>query len=89
MIKGINKQIIEIKCTDDEYFDKVLLFVRADRSGTPDGALRKNAVNLCGRMLPHYRTGYGKRRNTAKLMLLALAVTGAAALVVYALAICF
>ena len=89
MIKGINKQIIEIKCTDDEYFDKVLLFVRADRSGTSDSALRKNAVNLCGRMLPHYAAGYGRRRNTAKLMLLALAVTGAAALAAYALAICF
>ena len=46
MIKGINKQIIEIKCTNDEYFDKVLLFVRADKADTPQGLLKKNAETL-------------------------------------------
>ena len=29
MLKGINKQIIEIKCTENECFDKILLFVNA------------------------------------------------------------
>ncbi len=29
MLKGINKQIIEIKCTNNEYFEKALLFVRS------------------------------------------------------------
>lgn len=55
MIKGINKQIIEIRCTNDEYFDKVLLFVRADRTGTPGEILRRSADNCCGRILPAYR----------------------------------
>ncbi len=29
MIKGISKQIIEIKCPDNEYFEKALLFVNS------------------------------------------------------------
>ncbi len=29
MIKGISKQIIEIKCPNNEYFEKALLFVNS------------------------------------------------------------
>lgn len=29
LIKGVNKQIIEIKCTNNEYFDRALLFVNS------------------------------------------------------------
>jgi hypothetical protein len=29
VIKGVNKQIIEIKCTNNEYFDRALLFVNS------------------------------------------------------------
>ena len=38
-IKGINKQIIEIKCTDNEYFDKVLLFVKSSSIGVKNNYL--------------------------------------------------
>ena len=31
MIKGVNKQIIEIKCPKDERFEKILLFVNAEK----------------------------------------------------------
>ena len=30
VIKGVNKQIIEIKCTNNEYFERALLFVDSD-----------------------------------------------------------
>ena len=29
VIKGVNKQIVEIKCTNNEYFDRALLFVNS------------------------------------------------------------
>ncbi len=29
VIKGVNKQIVEIKCTNNEYFERVLLFVNS------------------------------------------------------------
>lgn len=35
MLKGINKQIIEIKCPESENFDRILLFVKCDRGEVP------------------------------------------------------
>lgn len=40
MVKGINKQIIEISCTNNEHFEKVLLIVK------PDSVLLTNS-ELC------------------------------------------
>jgi hypothetical protein len=88
MIKGINKQIIEIKCTNDEYFDKVLLFVRADKAGTPDTVLQKGADNFCGRFLSTYRGKKYRRKLLAlsaktKVIALTAAATGVCALIMY------
>ena len=47
MIKGINKQIIEIRCTNNEYFDRALLFVSSDRDGEPRGVLERQARLVC------------------------------------------
>ncbi len=47
MLKGINKQIIEIKCSDNVYFDKILLFVRGDKSNVPFSLLQNHANDLC------------------------------------------
>ena len=46
MLKGINKQIIEIKCTENECFDKILLFVNANKNHLHPDILRKNAVDV-------------------------------------------
>lgn len=35
MLKGINKQIIEIKCPESEYFEKILLFVKSEKGEIP------------------------------------------------------
>lgn len=32
MVKGVNRQIIEIRSTDNRYFERVLLFVRTGQS---------------------------------------------------------
>jgi hypothetical protein len=83
MIKGINKQIIEIKCTNDEYFDKVLLFVRADKAGMPHGVLQKGADNLCGRMIPAFGSPKNTaKRNALKIFVLLAALAAAAALMI-------
>lgn len=84
MIKGINKQIIEIKCVNDEYFDKILLFVRADKAGVSESALKKGADNCCGRLLPDYHM---KKRSgdAAKIALLALGAAAALGVMLYAI----
>lgn len=83
MIKGINKQIIEIRCTNDEYFDKVLLFVRADKAGLPQSMLQKGADNFCGRLLPEYRSSGTGGRYGAKIALLLTALAGLSAILIY------
>lgn len=83
MIKGINKQIIEIKCTNDEYFDKVLLFVRADKADTPQGLLKKNAENFCGRIMPSYFSRALSRRTAIKLALLSITLAGSMAALIW------
>ncbi|NLZ45421.1 MAG: hypothetical protein GX896_01890 [Clostridiales bacterium] len=35
MLKGINKQIIEIKCPESEHFDKILLFMKCNEEYIP------------------------------------------------------
>lgn len=43
MVKGVNRQIIEINNTGDRYFEKVLLFVTPGRSGVSERELHKRA----------------------------------------------
>ncbi len=82
MIKGINKQIIEIKCTDDEYFEKALLFVRAEKCTEPYELLESCARDYCVRL------SRPRHRNVRKIMaavLLSLALMTAAAAVLFLL----
>ncbi|MCD8095410.1 MAG: hypothetical protein LUE12_04705 [Ruminococcus sp.] len=79
MIKGINKQIIEIRCTNDEYFERILLFVRADKADMPYGVLKKGAENCCGKLLPNSSARHSRAKAiwTAAVLILALAILGA------------
>lgn len=47
MLRGINKQIIEVKCTNNEHFEKILLFVKAEKSDSPSEILHVQAINCC------------------------------------------
>ncbi len=43
MVKGVNRQIIEINDTGNNYFEKALLFVAPGRSDTPNAKLKAEA----------------------------------------------
>ena len=43
MVKGVNKQIIEINDTGNKYFEKVLLFVAPGKKDLPNELLQKRA----------------------------------------------
>ena len=43
MVKGINKQIIEIKCTNNELFEKAMLFVSPSPAGLGKRRLERQA----------------------------------------------
>ncbi len=43
MLKGVNKSVIEINCTDHGYFERVILFVKPEQSCMSDKRLRGEA----------------------------------------------
>lgn len=43
MIKGINRQVVEISQTQCEYFEKVLFFIKPEFSAVSEGDLRERA----------------------------------------------
>lgn len=88
MIKGINKQIIEIRCTDDEYFEKALLFVRADKTSQPRGVLEECAREYCKSVSPapaRKQTRFDRRAVTAAIVVFASLLTAAGTLVIIAM----
>lgn len=51
MIKGVNKQIIEIRCPKDEQFEKILLFVNGQNGRLTDSEADEKAKLIAKRFL--------------------------------------
>ena len=70
-IKGINKQIIEIKCTNNEYFDKVLLFVKGNTGCVQNEYLMAKGKDLVRNVTESAKNNYeianSKRKRKAGL----------------------
>ncbi len=45
MIKGVNKQVLEIAQTDNNFFEKAIFFVKPEYMGMSEGKLREQAKN--------------------------------------------
>lgn len=43
MIKGVNKQVLEIAETENGFFEKAIFFVKPEYSGMSEGRLRESA----------------------------------------------
>ncbi len=85
MLKGINKQIIEIKCTENECFDKILLFVNANNSHLHPDILRKNAVDIASVITGDKMFSTNRKFNSVAVILTIMAV---AMLVLLLIALC-
>ena len=46
MIKGVNKQVVDVAEPDSAYFERVLFFVKPEFSGLGESALRRKADAL-------------------------------------------
>ncbi len=46
MIKGVNRQVVEVAETGSDYFEKALFFVNPRYYGMTDGKLRERAQTL-------------------------------------------
>ncbi|MCH5194921.1 MAG: hypothetical protein J1F11_13255 [Oscillospiraceae bacterium] len=80
MIKGVNKRVVEIICTDNEYFEKAVLYVKTDKPEVSSARLEAEARAFMDSIAPR------RRPDTVPLWLklsLAAALTVLAVLIVY------
>lgn len=85
MLKEINKQIIEIKCTENECFDKILLFVNANKNHLHHDILRKNAVDIASAITGDKMFSTNRKFNFAAVI---STIMGVAMLVLLLIALC-
>lgn len=46
MIKGVNRQVVEITQTDCEYFERILFLVKPEYAAVSEGKLRERAGQM-------------------------------------------
>ncbi len=49
MIKGINRQVVEVNETDCDYFERILFFVKPEYASISEGKIRERAGVIAGR----------------------------------------
>lgn len=78
MIKGVNKQVLEICETQNGFFEKAIFFVKPEYSGMGEGRLKESAkkeIENAGKPpVRNYRYKNDKIKNT--IILTAVFVTG-------------
>ncbi len=83
MLKGVNRQVVEVTETDSAYFERVLFFVKPEYSYVSESKLKGKADELiAGAGNPpgqrEYSSKKGKRIQWLKLILAAAAGAAAA-----------
>lgn len=78
MIKGINKQVLEIIETNNGYFEKALFFVKPEFSGYSESKLRELAQNELNSAAvpPKQRPKQKNKKGKQILILLSTFLTG-------------
>ncbi|MCD7827461.1 MAG: hypothetical protein LUG85_02860 [Clostridiales bacterium] len=81
MLKGVNRQVVEVAETGSDYFEKALFFVNPKYYGLTDGKLREKAQTLTANagMPPIGKTKPKKNRLAMILTIAASAAAGAIA----------
>lgn len=49
MIKGVNRQVVEVNETDCDYFERILFFVKPEYASISEGKIRERAGVIAGR----------------------------------------
>lgn len=84
MLRGINRQVIEINSTDCEYFERVMFFVKPECANVSEGRLRERANAIAGTAGKPPATKIRRSRLKLAAMLTAAAGAGAALMAIIA-----
>lgn len=86
MIKGINRQVVEVRDTGNECFERILFFVKPEYAGLSEGKIRERAgLAAQGATLPP-PTKLKRSRLTETLKITLSMLTGVAAGIIISLA---
>ena len=78
MIKGVNRQVVEITETQCEYFERVLFFIKPEYSSVSEGDLKERASVIAESVGMPPATRLRKNRIRLSLNMGAAAFAGAA-----------
>jgi hypothetical protein len=77
MIKGVNKQVLEITETENGFFEKAIFFVKPEYTGMSEGRLKETAKNeMKGITKPPSNKFFGKKKTTGWLFYGAIFILG-------------
>lgn len=48
MIKGVNRQVVEVRETGCDYFERIIFFVHPEYAGISEGKIRERASLIAG-----------------------------------------
>lgn len=76
MVKGVNKNIIEVNNPDSLYFEKAVLYVRPNVTVFPEAVKRRETERLLRKLLPDTDTFKRKRlkKSIIAILLMSFAV---------------
>lgn len=69
MLKGVNRQVVEVAETGSDYFEKALFFVNPKYYGMTDGKLRERAQTLMGSAGAPPRVRNIKKRSKVRIVI--------------------
>ncbi|MBZ4670608.1 MAG: hypothetical protein JG769_912 [Oscillospiraceae bacterium] len=69
MIKGVNKRIVEINNTQNEYFEKAILYIKPEKSSMPQRELSEEAINYLNSL------GFKRKSFTWQKLVVILGIT--------------
>ena len=76
MIKGVNRQVVEVRETDCDYFERILFFVKSEYASLSEGKIRERASQIAGKTGAAPPTKLRRRLALDCLKLAAALVTG-------------
>ena len=81
MLKGVNRQVVEVPQPESDYFEKVIFFVKPEYFGMGEAGIREKAASVLKNTIkpPRNRNDRAVWRFSAALRLLLAALLGAGA----------
>ncbi len=76
MIRGINRQVVEVKETGCEYFEKIMFFVKPEYAGISEGKIRERAGIIAGNIEKPPVTKLQRNKKTEVIKIIGCAMFG-------------